>query len=42
MSGSMAREGAEAALEAYDLREKAIRRAEAACRAKAGVGSQEG
>lgn len=37
LSGGMAREGAEAALEAYDLREKAIRRAEAACRVKTGV-----
>jgi len=41
LSGSMAREGAEAALEAYDVREKAIRRAEAASRVKAGVTSPE-
>jgi hypothetical protein len=32
LSGSLAREAAEKALQAYDLREKAIRRAEAACR----------
>ncbi len=34
LSGSMAREAAEKALEAYDLRERAIRRAEAAARGK--------
>lgn len=34
LSGSLAREAAERALEAYDLREKAIRRAEAAGRGK--------
>lgn len=37
LSGSMAREGAQKALDAYALREKAIRRAEAAMRVKAGV-----
>jgi len=37
LSGSMARAGAQKAIEAYDLREKAIRRAEAAMRVKAGV-----
>jgi hypothetical protein len=41
LSGAMAREGAEKALEAYDLREKAIRRAEAAMRVKASVSQPE-
>ncbi len=39
LSGSIARRGAEKALEAYDLREKAIRKAEAANRLKARPGS---
>ncbi len=39
LSGGMARQGAEKALEAYDLREKAIRRAEAAGRLDAGRSS---
>lgn len=42
LSGSMAREGAEKAIHAYDVREKAIRKAEAANRLKsAGINRQE-
>lgn len=41
LSASMAREGAGKAILAYDLREKAIRRAEAANRVKPGAARQE-